>query len=249
MKTSVLKGLVSIFLLMASHGFAATLVTTVDSNVPSANVTLSFSTLNYTSNSGNTTAFGWNGYTGSRRDIGQTFSLSSAITLDKITLQIAGVSAGAPGAAFTLYLYQFNTTSDLTAASTVGSWSGTLPDSSSLTVATYTYNNGTVGPYLTFDIPDVALSSGCYGFVLSFTSLASNEQLSFWTKGGGAYSGGQEIQTDTVGATTFTNSNGNDMLFYIQSVPEPGSRNLSAGAIFMSLFFLLWRRRMQPKTC
>ena len=234
----------AVVLMNATAMAAVDISTTVGSSAPSANVTLSVSTLNYTPNASNTIGYGWKGDT--RRDIGQSFTTTSAFTLDKITLQVQFVGSAAPGASYSLSLYQFPSSSSLVASSTLGTWNGTLPDATTLVPAGYSFNSGAVGPFLTFDIPDIALSSGVtYGFVLSFASLSSSESMNFWVKGGGYYANGQEIETGTVGSTTFTNSGGNDLLFYIQSVPEPSAHALiSVSAMLVPAWFML--RKKQP---
>lgn len=237
----------AVVLMNAAAVAAVDISTTVNTVAPATNVTLSLSTANYTANSSNTIGYGWKGDT--RRDIGQTFTTTSAFTLDKITLQVQFVGSAAPGASYNLSLYQFPSSSSLAASSTLGTWSGTLPDATSLVPTGYSFNSGAVGPFLTFDIPDIALSSGVtYGFVLSFASLTASESMNFWVKGGGYYANGQQIETGTVGATTFTNSGGNDLLFYIQSVPEPSSHALiSVGAMVVPAWLLLRKRQSSDR--
>lgn len=245
MKTPALGcALMAVALLTATATAAVDISTTVGTTAPTSNVTLSLSTLNYTPNVSNTIGYGWKGDT--RRDIGQTFTTTSAFTLDKISLQVQYVGSAAPGASYSLSLYQFANSSSLTSTATLGTWEGALPDATTLVPAAYNFSSGTVGPFLTFDIPDIALSSGVtYGFVLSFTSLSASETMNFWVKGGGYYSGGQQIETSVAGATTFTNSGGNDLLFYVQSVPEPSAHALiSTGAMLAPALLLL--RKKQP---
>ena len=243
MKTLALGcSLMAVVLMSATAPAAIDISTTVGATAPASNVTVSLSTLNYTPNVSNTIGYGWKGDT--RRDIGQTFTTTSAFTLDKITLQVQYVGSAAPGASYSLSLYQFASSSSLTSTATLGTWEGALPDAATLVPGAYNFSSGTVGPFLTFDIPDIALSSGVtYGFVLSYTSLTASETMNFWVKGGGYYAGGQQIETSVAGATTFTNSGGNDLLFYIQSVPEPSAHALiSTGAMLVPAFLLLRKK-------
>ncbi|GAT32727.1 PEP-CTERM protein-sorting domain-containing protein [Terrimicrobium sacchariphilum] len=241
MKHTFLLPVVALFTLASAPAVHAQLITSVSSTAPATDVAISFTTANYSATSVNTVGMGWKGDTGSRRDMGQTFTTTTSFLLDRITVQLQFVGTSAPGANYSLSLYEFPSAGSLTASSTVGTWTGTLPGSSTLAPATYTFSNGTVGPFLTFDMPNVTLSaSTTYGFVLSFTTLASNESLNFWTKGGGAYAGGQQIQTGTAGATTFTSS-GNDVLFYVQAVPEGSTFAMVLGGALL----LFWVRRLR----
>lgn len=241
MKHTFLPPVIALFAFASVPAVQAQLITSVSSTAPTADVAISFTTANYSASSGNTFGMGWKGDTGNRRDLGQTFTTTSSFLLDRITVQLQFISANAPSSAYSLSLYEFPSASSLTASSTLGTWSGTLPNSSILPPAAYTFNNGAVGPFLTFDMPNITLSaSKTYGFVLSFTGLADNESVNLWTKGGGFYTGGQQIQTGTAGATTFT-TGGNDVLFYVQAVPE-GS---TFGMVFGGVLLLLLARRFR----
>jgi len=235
MKHAFLPPVVALLAFASFPAVHAQLITSVSSTAPTANVAISFTTANYSASSGNTFGMGWNGYTGNRRDLGQTFTTASSFLLDRITVQLQFINANAPGSAYSLSLYEFPSASSLTASATLGTWTGTLPNSSTLVPAAYTYSNGTVGPFLTFDMPNITLSaSTTYGFVLSFTGLTDNESLSLWTKGGGFYTGGQQIQTGTAGSMTFTTGS-NDVLFYVQAVPEGSTFAMVFGGISLLL--------------
>lgn len=236
--------------IIACLGFAsvpaahAQIITSVSGSAPSTNVAVSFTTANYTHNASNTIGYAWKGITEDRRDYGQTFTTTSSFLLDRITLQLQYIGSSAASANYALSLYQFATASSLTAASTVGTWTGTLPDSSSLPPnTTYAYNNGTVGPFLTFDLPNTTLSaSTTYGFVLSFQTLASSQSLNFWVKGGGAYNGGQSIEATTQGATTFTTTN-SDVIFYALAIPEGSTFAMTLGGVGFLVMVRRFRKR------
>jgi hypothetical protein len=153
----------------------------------------------------------WRGDTfANQRNVGQTFTPTANTTLSAFTMEIFGVQSAAPGAAFTLALSTYPNAASGIPTATLATWTGTLPTTGMA-----------ANTYLTFDLPDTALTAGTvYGIMLTFTDLAANRILNFYQGGGGIYANGSAI---FYAPTTNTYTAQNDFTFYAQSVPEPSA--------------------------
>lgn len=229
-----MKARLSILALLLLLGFtaekgSAQIVTTTSSSAPTTNIALS------TTYAG-TNNLAWRANTSTDyRDIFQSFTTtSSSFILDTITLKINGSTSTASNAIYTLTLYTFPDAATMTASSTLSSWTGTLPSSTSMTD----------GTYLTFDIPNYTLAANTvYGFELSFNQYSTNQSVNFYL-GPGIYSGGMAFYNQN-GTLTST---ANDYLFILQSVPEASSLTLVLMSLGCSAFIFRRQRGLSNAT-
>jgi hypothetical protein len=156
-------------------------------------------------------------------ELGQTFTVTTAFTLDKISLLIN------QDAALTNQNLPLEVT--LFSAATVASTSGTnlagYPDAG--VGPTTAFATGT-NLWMTFDVADVALSPGIYGFKVGFSG-ATNSSKQLGDTGVGlngvahdvdVYAGGQMFRLRPP-PTASAGYDDNDLTFSIQSVPEPSA--------------------------
>ncbi len=146
-----------------------------------------------------------------RRDVGQTFTVVTGYTLDKITVHVSAVGSGALGAPFVLLLERYTNAVDTTPDSLVVSEAGVLPG----TIPT--------GQFLVLDLTDIELTPGQYGFRLNFPTAGGARQMNLSVQQPGTFASGRAITT-TDGVTYETNAP--DLVFYVQSIPEPSSMGL-----------------------
>jgi len=180
-----------------------------------------------------------NDTTNGRRDVGQSFFTPTALTLDKITFQLATDAppgAGASNATFTLALYQVSSASAVpTSGTAILTETGTLP----------AFLSTDVGKYITFDFASTTLTANSYyAIILTFNSQSAAENVTLRISNTPtSYTGGQAIvSTD---GTTFTSySTGADFVFYATAIPEPGTVGLALVA-FCGLVPAL-RRKLRP---
>jgi hypothetical protein len=142
------------------------------------------------------------------------------VLLDKLTLRgwwDQNPGSGANGADYSLEVWSLANAGDYTGDTLISQETGVLP-------------TGLVGSrFWTLDLTDVSLSSNSYyGFVLSFSSGATQRWAGFHTDWDGAYGGGH-LLTRTGTNMDWANY-GKDMEFYAQGspVPEPASCALLA---------------------
>jgi len=213
--------------LSASAVNAATIITDFGATAPTGNIVVSQTTANGTDQGQRQ----WRN-SGTRRDLGQTFNLTSSTTIDsiyvRVSAQTSAVGADASGASVTLTLSNYTNTTDFTPDSTVNTFTATLP----LTLAS--------SDFIKFDIDNTFLAAGQYGFQLSFdnpsaTNKFVNLALNFDSDG---YTSG--LQVESTDGTNFTAGGGTpDLLFYVQGIPEP----TSIGLLALGGLALLARRR------
>lgn len=199
-------------LLLAAFPAAAMIVTASPEPPPPAEVFLGFDSAvyagGYLCSHGSATAV----------DLGQTFAVSSPVTLEKITLKVRA-ETDVRGELVTLFLGTFTDPDDhgmneILAAETRG-----LP--STLAVGEILY--------LTFDIQDFPLDADRqYGFVLGFSGggNVNNARLEILHLGEDAYPGGQAVSVE--GA--FTSALEHDLVFFLRTEPQPAAGTLSAMA-------------------
>lgn len=122
------------------------------------------------------------------RDLGQSFTVNEAFTLDKIYIEIENELINTQAqfdaienAAFHMDFYKFNAVGDFWPSDTLWSQSGTLPADFDSSYIKGTYDDPNVlFITLVFDIEDYALEAGTvYGFLLKFDELKSNQTLNF----------------------------------------------------------------------
>lgn len=164
------------------------------------------------------------------RELGQTFTVTTGFTLDKISVKFNQAAAGATSG-MSLYVDVFES-DDVTSDFAGPSVSASYPDT------------GTTGPFsvstdlwMTFDLPNVFLAPGGYGFRIGFDTADFNSayQLGFSSTDEGGlyvsrdddnYLGGQQFRRTP-------NNNGlsqqaEDLVFIVQSVvPEPSACTLA----------------------
>lgn len=174
-----------------------------------------------------------------RRDLGQTFALSTDTLLESITLKLqSGTGVGAKNANFTLTLFAFDVLPPTTEkpATVIETFHDVFPNA--------TYASGT---YLTFDVSsaNIVLSGSTtvtYGFLLSFDSNAASRGITFYSAGNTTESG-RRIESPN-GSTIVV---GNAALDYsIQgtaAVPEPATIAALLGAIVLATSLLIRRRQ------
>jgi hypothetical protein len=173
-------------------------------------------------------------YTGSgageQRDVGQTFTVASAVDLDKVVLFQIGASATTSSTRnFTLTIESFATTLVDSARTLVSEQTGVLQSLPS------------GNQWVTFDLgTSVSLSAGTvYGFRFAFTTMDATS--AFRLDQNSSYAGGTGYQI--VYSTSSTPSAVSDARFYLQTVPEASTVALAvAGG---SVLMLIVRRRRQ----
>lgn len=217
-----MKAYLSALALLLSLGFtmektAAQIVTTTSSSAPTTNIALSttYTGINNLAWRANSAA--------DYRDIFQSFTTtSSGFILDTISLKISSSTSTASNALYTLTLYTFPDSASLIPSSTLSSWTGNLPSSTSMTD----------GTYLTMDIPNFTLAANTvYGFELSYNQYSTNQSVNFYL-GPGIYNGGLAFYNQN-GTMT---SSANDYLFILQTVPEASSLTLMLVALGFGVF-------------
>jgi hypothetical protein len=167
------------------------------------------------------------------RELGQTFTVTTGFTLDKISVKFNQAAAGAT-AGMSLYVDVFQSddvSTDFVGPSVIG-----YPDT------------GTTGPFtvstdlwMTFDLPDVALAPGGYGFRIGFDTGDFNTayQLGFSSLDEGGLKVTRVGDPDYTGGSMFRrlpNTSGTtfpaqDLAFVIQGVPEPSAVMLAGFAL------------------
>ena len=182
----------------------AAVIVSLGATEPSANVEASLT------NSTNTpTGFSWRNLPTSKRDLGQSFLATSAFTMDVMSFKLSGnIQTGSPGADFTIELFESTTQSSI--GSSISTQSATFPN----------FTGGS-GDWLSFDIDDIAVTSGkYYTFVLAWDSPATSRSINLSVVTGSEYAGGN-VWEDTGSGLNASNL---DVFFIVQSVvPEPGS--------------------------
>jgi hypothetical protein len=178
---------------------------------------------------------------------GQTFTVTSGFTLDKFSIVVnQEPSADRPAAGLTMAVDVFSV-GDLTQTS------GTTVFGSAQTGVTPSYTKG-VNTWMTFDVDDVALAPGLYGFSVDFASELSyfddpgllggnliggdgNAGVQF--NNGSLYSDGQAFRI-TNGSPTMPADQ--DLAFDIQAVPEPAGLALAGFALVGLMGYRMHRR-------
>jgi hypothetical protein len=173
--------------------------------------------------------FDWSWTSTTPVNAGQIFTANTNFTLDKVVLQITKISF-ATDQTFTVSLYEFASSSNTlnVAFTPVGSAlvtaTGTLPSSGM-----------NANSYLTFDLPDVSLTSGkVYGFVFSFLSENANNAVGF-SRTGNTYASGQIVtSSDSSGSfITATTGDYNFYLLFTSTIPEPSTAALMLGGLVL----------------
>lgn len=147
-----------------------------------------------------------------RRDVGQSFLATDSFIFDSFSFQLQQtVPSGAPGANFTVSIFESSTISSV--GSVISTQTGVLAG---------LISGSGAGSWITFDIANLAVSSGLYySFVLSFDAQVANQTLNFNSISPGAYAGGSAWISSN--GSAFTVPAGQDLLFYVQSIPEPST--------------------------
>lgn len=179
---------------------------------------------------------------GGPRDAGQTFKASdlSSPVLTGITLQIgsaaSAIGAGAPGAAFTIRIFEFSSaTSNAPTGSPLFQDTGTL------------VTDIAQGAYVTFDFgTSITLDPDkFYGFQIGFNSYASNRFIDFVRSGSSVYSNGLLISATNTSAgqpvDTYSNLSADYKVAFL-TIPEPSTVML-CGVALISLGLMRQRRR------
>lgn len=214
-------------MLAAAGAAPAAVLTSLSSTAPSGADVLA-------SQSGFSGGLGWyNTGAGVVRDIGQSFLATSSFTLDKITLALGGsFNSTTATSSFTLTLYSAsNLATSPASATTVSTQTGTFA---------FTNGSGGTGTYLTFDIANVALTSGTYyTFMLSLNDPSASNSLTVRQNTSSTYSDGYRWLFD---GTSYTSSTaGSDLTFYVQAaVPEPSAAVMALAGVGV---LLLVRRK------
>ncbi len=176
--------------------------------------------------------------TTSRRDVGQSFTLSSDVTFRSITFYAYSVQAQAPGSSFTLTIYEADARGSAPKSpnATAIFWEqGQLPIDLDVGYLNLTLSKG------------VKLSSGkYYSVVLNFNDYATNRQIGLGVASDNAFDG-VRWGSDSLGEN-FTSSgmNNTKVVFYAyaEAIPEPGATallSLAGGAVALGW---LKRRRL-----
>jgi hypothetical protein len=175
-------------------------------------------------------------YTGNgtalQRDVGQTFTVASAVDLDKVVLFQIGGSSTSSTRNFTLTIESFATTLVDSARTLVSAQTGALQ------------SLPTGNQWVTFDLgTSVSLSTGTvYGFRFAFDTMDATSE--FRLDMNSSYAGGTGYQI--VYSTSSTPSAVSDARFYLQTVPEPSTVALAvAGG---SVLMLIVRRRRRQSS-
>ena len=187
---------------------------------------------------------------GSWRELGQTFLITSAITLDKLSLLVSSDTAITNGGnSIAINIWTASSASSSNGVSLIGGGeSGTLPAFP-----------GSTKRWMTFDLTDVNLSPGLYGFTIGFPTIgftnnfASTNQFGdtgaglegIWLDQDDPYAGGQAFRLrPTTGASDLSNGADNDLAFVLQGftpIPEP----TAAALLTMGSFLMLFRRTVK----
>ncbi|MDR1279721.1 MAG: PEP-CTERM sorting domain-containing protein [Opitutaceae bacterium] len=181
------------------------------------------------------------------RDIMQTFSVDTNVTLDKFTFLIwadwySGNRAALENAEFNVSLVTIPAQgASVTPTQTIATWTGRMPTPLPENSSSEWYN----GKYITFEVPDTSLSAGTlYGLVFSFVNPAANQGMNLAIR----YGATPGVYYKDSTHTDWTNSN-NGLIFYAlsargTSIPEPSTSALLTGAVILaSLVFLRRHRR------
>ncbi len=177
--------------------------------------------------------------TGPRRDLGQTFALSTDTLLESITLKLqSGTGVGAKNANFTLTLFAFEALPPTAEkpATVIKTFHDVFPNT------TYTANT-----YLTFDISsaNIVLSGSTtvtYGFLLSFDSGAGSRAISFYSAVNTTESG-KRIESANGTTIVVTNTALDYSIQGTAAVPEPATVAAFLGAIVLATSLLIRRRQ------
>jgi hypothetical protein len=222
----------SLLVMLGVRPAAATVLVSVSGSAPAS----SFAS--------NTTSSGaglqWrNDTTNGLRDVGQSFSVATNLSLNAITFQIASNSAPGTGvlnAAFNLSIFQVspNNNTGIPSGAAISVQSGIL---TGLTATSLDWSK-----YVTFTLgTSVALTSGnTYAVMLDFTTQAANRNIVFQYNSPSSYVPGQMIiSTNGTSYSLFDSSNRPDFVFYATAVPEPSTVVLG----LLGVAFLVLRRR------
>jgi len=200
----------------------AAVITTLSAAAPVGHVEESYTT-------GTPIGLQWRNDTiNGRRDLGQSFLVDEGFVFDSFSFQLQqAVPSGTPGASFTVSIFENSTIFSV----------GIAKSTQTGTISGLTAGSG-AGSWLTFDIANLVVSSGFYySIILSFDAQVANQTLNFNSISPGAYPGGAAwVSTN---GSTFTSPGGQDLLFYVQSIPEP-----STVAILISAAFVLAGTRL-----
>lgn len=222
-----------LFTLSATTAFASNITTAA--SAPASNVAISQTTIGLDPDSPfeaiRKTANNANNW----RVLGQTFTVESAFTLDKISLKVSQYDQ-LPTIGLSLYVDVWNATS---ISSTSGTSLAGFPDTG-ITTSSFVVHPTNPAPesarvWMTFDIANVALTPGIYGFKIGFNTpdFSGNYQLgsssldiggAYISRGGDPYAGGQMFRYHPFNGTlaaSFTDGL-SDLAFIIQSAPPVG---------------------------
>jgi len=176
-----------------------------------------------------TGSYAWNGLPSpNRRDLGQSFKAPADMALKDLTLNFYAFGNKAPGASFTLKIYETDNRADNPATGqVVFSDAGTLP--SDLAVG-----------YVTFDLGSaVDLTAGkYYTFIFSFNQMIANEAVNFGVSQSTPSFDG--LRWESADGTTFTNTggiSGSKLVFYAygEPIPEGNSTALLGLGVLVAL--------------
>lgn len=162
-----------------------------------------------------------------RRDTGPSFKAPSSGEFNSITLKLAFKNDATAGTQFELNVYETGAFNENPTSS--------APVSSSFGILPTTLN---IGDYITFTLAEsVSMTENkYYSFIFNYADdVTSGAQLGF-VNGAGTTADSQIWYSD-VNGENFTRIGNSKMMFYVATIPEPGSvalMGLSAGVLILA---------------